>query len=162
MPPPCARRLAAHWHWVVDALAGDEALDFSLIKGNAVSEEDPLRTPFVSTLSVISPRVSYRCSAALVGASPEPLAGAPEATRERLALRCLREVAAQGEAPSAAAAAAAGGRTMLRVDAARSCEELLLELLGQVCVAFVTTCTLSGCSELQIFDLPFVTEVIYV
>ncbi|XP_040248993.1 uncharacterized protein [Aegilops tauschii subsp. strangulata] len=101
MPPPCARRLAAHWHWVVDALAGDEALDFSLIK-------------------------------ALVGASPEPLAGAPEATRERLALRCLREVAAQGEAPSAAAAAAAGGRTMLRVDAARSCEELLLELLGQV------------------------------
>ncbi|KAF7091939.1 hypothetical protein CFC21_094478 [Triticum aestivum] len=101
MPPPCARRLAAHWHWVVGALAGDEALDFSLIK-------------------------------ALVGASPEPLAGAPEATRERLALRCLREVAAQGEAPSAAAAAAAGGRTMLRVDAARSCEELLLELLGQV------------------------------
>ncbi|XP_040248992.1 uncharacterized protein [Aegilops tauschii subsp. strangulata] len=78
------------------------------------------------------PHQSYRCSAALVGASPEPLAGAPEATRERLALRCLREVAAQGEAPSAAAAAAAGGRTMLRVDAARSCEELLLELLGQV------------------------------
>ncbi|KAM3223826.1 hypothetical protein ACQJBY_057293 [Aegilops geniculata] len=105
MPPPTAsgRRLAAHWHWVVDALAGDEALDFSLIK-------------------------------ALVGALPEPLAGAPEATRERVALRCLQEVvsvSAQGEAP-AAAAASAGARTMLRVDATRSCEELLLELLGQV------------------------------
>ena len=39
------------------------------------------------------------------------------------------------------AAGVAGGGT-LRVDATRSCEELLIELLGQVCGAFVTTCIL--------------------
>ncbi|KAL6647295.1 hypothetical protein ACP70R_014732 [Stipagrostis hirtigluma subsp. patula] len=89
-----ATRFAAHW--VVDALAGDEDLDFSVIK-------------------------------ALVGASPECLAGAPGATRERVALRCLQEaasLAAEGDV-----AATAG---VLRVDAARSCEDLLLELIGEV------------------------------
>ncbi|KAK1663452.1 hypothetical protein QYE76_051611 [Lolium multiflorum] len=59
----------------------------------------------------------------LVGAWPESLAGAPEATRERVALRCLQE-AVEG-------AALAGGER-LRVDATRSCEEFLIELIGQV------------------------------
>ncbi|KAM0833859.1 hypothetical protein ACQ4PT_064005 [Festuca glaucescens] len=59
----------------------------------------------------------------LVGVWPESLAGAPEATRERVALRCLQEVA-EG-------AALAGGER-LRVDATRSCEEFLVELIGQV------------------------------
>ncbi|KAE8790719.1 hypothetical protein D1007_34925 [Hordeum vulgare] len=82
-----ARRVAAHWHWVVDALAGDEA----------------------ST----SPS-----SAALVGASPEPLGS--------------RSYACRRSPPSPARARSRRGRTILRVDATRSCEELLLELLGQV------------------------------
>ncbi|KAM0825778.1 hypothetical protein ACQ4PT_069316 [Festuca glaucescens] len=92
MPPPSASAARFAAHWVVDALAGDETLDFSVIK-------------------------------ALVGVWPESLAGAPEATRERVALRCLQE-AAEG-------AALAGGER-LRVDATRSCEEFLLELIGQV------------------------------
>lgn len=71
---------------------------------------------------------------------PESLAGAPKETRERVALRCLQEVvslAAPGEGEGEVAAVAGGGT--LRVDATRSCEELLIELLGQVCSAFVTT-----------------------
>ncbi|VAH66801.1 unnamed protein product [Triticum turgidum subsp. durum] len=107
MPTPfSACRFAAHW--VADALAGDEALDFSLIK-------------------------------ALVGVLPESLAGAPEETRERVALRCLQEVVSlagpgegDGEGEAAAAAAGVAGGGTLRVDATRSCEELLIELLGQV------------------------------
>ncbi|XP_040260471.1 uncharacterized protein [Aegilops tauschii subsp. strangulata] len=107
MPPPPSPACRFAAQWVADALAGDEALDFSLIK-------------------------------ALVGVLPESLAGAPEETRERVALRCLQEVvslAAPGEGEGegeAAAAAVAGGGGTLRVDATRSCEELLTELLGQV------------------------------
>ncbi|TVT99520.1 hypothetical protein EJB05_55107, partial [Eragrostis curvula] len=100
MPPPpfasataTATRVAALW--VVDALAGDEALDFSVLK-------------------------------ALVGASPECLAGAPEATRERVALRCLQEVASLASKGDAAATAG-----VLRFEAARSCEDVLLELVGE-------------------------------
>ncbi|XP_062187167.1 uncharacterized protein LOC133890689 [Phragmites australis] len=64
---------------------------------------------------------------ALVGASPDCLAGAPEAARERVALRCLQEVASVAAGGDAAATAG-----VLRVDAARSCEDLLLELIGEV------------------------------
>lgn len=63
-----------------------------------------------------------------MGVSPESLTGAPASTRERVALRCLQEVvsvAAEGEA----AAETAG---MLRFDASRSCEDLLIELIGEV------------------------------
>ncbi|OEL23893.1 hypothetical protein BAE44_0015088, partial [Dichanthelium oligosanthes] len=99
MPPlpasDTATRFAAHW--VADALAGDEALEFSVLK-------------------------------ALVGASSESLAGAPEATRERVALRCLEEVAAVVAAGADAPATA----KVLRVDDARSCEDLLLQLIGEV------------------------------
>jgi len=51
--------------------------------------------------------------------------------RERVALRCLQELAAfaVSDEDDAAAAAPSG---MLRVDAARSCEDLLIELTGQV------------------------------
>ncbi|XP_062189809.1 uncharacterized protein LOC133892851 isoform X2 [Phragmites australis] len=100
MPPLFASATATRFaaHWVADALAGDEALDFSVLK-------------------------------ALVGASPECLAGAPEATRERVALRCLQEVASAAAASEGDAAATAG---VLRLDAARSCEDLLLELIGEV------------------------------
>ncbi|CAO2045912.1 unnamed protein product [Urochloa humidicola] len=101
MPPPpstAAERLAAHW--VADALAADETIDFSVIK-------------------------------ALVGVSSEYLVGAPDSVRERVALRCLQELAVSDEGGAAAAADAAPSG-MLRVDAARSCEELLAELTGQV------------------------------
>ncbi|KQJ99603.1 uncharacterized protein LOC100830030 isoform X1 [Brachypodium distachyon] len=102
MPPPSASASRFAAHWVADALAGDEALDFSVIK-------------------------------ALVGVSPESLAGAPEVTRERVSLRCLQEVvsvATEGEGEGEVAVAVA--RRILRVDDTRSCEELLLELIGQV------------------------------
>jgi hypothetical protein len=72
----------------------------------------------------------------LVGVWPESIAGAPEPTRERLALRCLQEaaaVSAEGEV-----AAGAGAET-LRVEATRSCEEFLLELIGRVRSPFVTS-----------------------
>ncbi|KAF8732080.1 hypothetical protein HU200_016040 [Digitaria exilis] len=100
MPPllpasAAATRFAAHW--VADALAGDEALEFSVLK-------------------------------ALVGASSESLAGAPEATRERVALRCLEEVSTVIAAGGDAAATAKA----LRADGARSCEDLLLQLVGEV------------------------------
>ena len=85
---------------------------------------------------------------------PESLPGAPGATRERVALRCLQEVvsvSAQGEVEAAAA-----GGPMLRVDATRSCEELLLELIGQVCSVFVTT------SILVVQNFTFTSETIFV
>ena len=88
---------------------------------------------------------------------PESLPGAPGATRERVALRCLQEVvsvSAQGEVEAAAAATAGG--PMLRVDATRSCEELLLELIGQVCSVFVTT------SILVVQNFTFTSETIFV
>ncbi|KAL6634449.1 hypothetical protein ACP70R_027120 [Stipagrostis hirtigluma subsp. patula] len=101
MPPPSASaaRLAAHW--VADALAADEVIDFSAVK-------------------------------ALLGVSPEFLVGAPESARERVALRSLQElvsVAASAEGDTALAPPAAG---MLRFDAARSCESVLLDLVGEV------------------------------
>ncbi|GJN10058.1 hypothetical protein PR202_ga28117 [Eleusine coracana subsp. coracana] len=95
-PPPSASATRIATHWVVDALAGDEAVDFSVIK-------------------------------ALVAASPECLAGAPEATRERVALRCLQEVASVASGDDVPATAG-----MLRVEATRSCEDLLLEVIGEV------------------------------
>nr|CAB3449859.1 unnamed protein product [Digitaria exilis] len=95
-----AERLAAHW--VADALAADETIDFSVIK-------------------------------ALVGVSSEYLVGAPDATRERVALRCLQELATYAVAEEDGEAAAAAEQSgMLRVDAARSCEEVLVELTGKV------------------------------
>jgi hypothetical protein len=81
-----------------------------------------------------------------VGVWPESLAGAPEATRERVALRCLQEVA-EG-------AALAGGER-LRVDATRSCEELLIELIGQVRSPFVTK------SILVVQNFRFTSELIF-
>jgi len=65
-----------------------------------------------------------------VGDSSEFLVGAPDAARERVALRCLQELAAFAVSDEDGAAAAPSG--MLRVDAARSCEDLLIELTGQV------------------------------
>uniref|UniRef100_A0A804P5Y0 Zinc finger PHD-type domain-containing protein n=1 Tax=Zea mays TaxID=4577 RepID=A0A804P5Y0_MAIZE len=101
MPPPSASaspsasRFAKHW--IADVLAGEESVDFSLLK-------------------------------VLVGASSKPLAGAPEATRERVALRSIQEVlsviAAGGDA-----AATAG---VLSVDGARSCEDGLFRLIREV------------------------------
>uniref|UniRef100_A0ACD5VR52 Uncharacterized protein n=1 Tax=Avena sativa TaxID=4498 RepID=A0ACD5VR52_AVESA len=101
MPPPSASASRFAAHWVADALAGDETLDFSVIR-------------------------------ALVDVSPESLAGVPEGMRERVALRCLQEVVdVSAEREVAAGAAGAGGKK-LRVDATRSCEEVLLDLIGQV------------------------------
>ncbi|TKW30849.1 hypothetical protein SEVIR_2G064800v4 [Setaria viridis] len=99
MPPLPASATATRFasQWVADALAGDEALDFSVLK-------------------------------ALVGASSESLAGAPEATRERVALRCLEEVSDVIAAGGDAAATA----KVLRADGARTCEDLLLQLIGEV------------------------------
>ncbi|PUZ68724.1 hypothetical protein GQ55_2G051700 [Panicum hallii var. hallii] len=103
-PPPAMQPLSASAtatrfaaHWVADALAGDETLEFSVLK-------------------------------ALVGASPESLSGAPEATRKRVAIRCLEEVSAV----IAAGGDAAATEKVLRVDDARSCEDFLLQLIGEV------------------------------
>ncbi|RLN09095.1 uncharacterized protein C2845_PM11G04940 [Panicum miliaceum] len=102
MPAPSAAAERLAVQWVADALAADDTIDFSVIK-------------------------------ALVGYSSEFLVGAPDAARERVALRCLQELAAftVSDEDSVAEAAAAPSR-MLRVDAARSCEDLLIELTGQV------------------------------
>ncbi|CAN6197107.1 unnamed protein product [Urochloa humidicola] len=99
MPPLPASATATRFaaHWVADALAGDETLEFSVLK-------------------------------ALVGASSESLVGAPEATRERVALRCLEEMSTVIAAGGDAAATA----KVLRADGARSCEDLLLQLIGEV------------------------------
>ncbi|AQK61428.1 10A19I.15 [Zea mays] len=66
MPPPSASASRLATHWIADALADDESLDFSVLK-------------------------------ALLGDSSKSLAGAPEATRERVALRCIQEVGSSGE-----------------------------------------------------------------
>ncbi|KAL6880673.1 hypothetical protein ACP4OV_012238 [Aristida adscensionis] len=126
MAPPvaaAATRIAAHW--VLDALAGDEDLDFSVIKGKRPTNPNlRLRSPRPRRLTQVGYWLSL--SAALVGASPECLTGAPGATRERVALRCLQEVASVATEGDPAAAARA-----LRVDAARSCEDVLLELIAE-------------------------------
>jgi hypothetical protein len=62
-----------------------------------------------------------------VTALPECLTDAPAATRERVALRCLQEVASVAAGGDAAATAG-----VLRAKASRSCEDLLLELIGEV------------------------------
>ncbi|WVZ62183.1 hypothetical protein U9M48_011957 [Paspalum notatum var. saurae] len=99
MPPLSASATASRFAslWVTDAIAGDEALEFSVFKE-------------------------------LVGGSSKSLAGAPEATRERVALRCLQEVSSIAAAGDAAAATPG----VLRVDEARSCEDFLLQLIGEV------------------------------
>jgi hypothetical protein len=56
--------------------------------------------------------------------------GAPEATRERVALRCLQEV---GRPVVAAGGDAAATARVLRVDGgARSCEDVLFRLIREV------------------------------
>ncbi|KAG0535623.1 hypothetical protein BDA96_04G381500 [Sorghum bicolor] len=69
---------------------------------------------------------------ALVGASPEHFIGAPDSSRERVALRCLEEHATFADADEGGAAVAPPPSKILRVDAVRSCEDLLAELTGQV------------------------------
>ncbi|TKW39352.1 hypothetical protein SEVIR_1G173600v4 [Setaria viridis] len=132
MPAPsaAAERLAAHW--VADALAADETIDFSVIKG----KPHPLIALFVPSVLlhsfILSPRVPG-APPALVGVSSDYLVGAPDATRERVALRSLQELATFAVADEGGAAAAAEAPSgMLRVDAARSSEDLLVELTGKV------------------------------
>lgn len=72
-----------------------------------------------------------------MGVSPDSLTGAPEAVRERVALRCLQEVvslaSSDGERGATASAIAAPGEGMLGVeDASRTCEDLLLQLIREV------------------------------
>ena len=133
-----AERLAAQW--VVDALAADETIDFFVIKG----KPQALIAHFAPSVLLhsfnLSPRVPG-APPALVGDSSEFLVGAPDAARERVALRCLQELAAFAVSDEDGAAAAPSG--MLRVDAARSCEDLLIELTGQVFSAYATICILS-------------------
>ncbi|KAM0885245.1 hypothetical protein ACQ4PT_030456 [Festuca glaucescens] len=102
MPRPCASETASRFaaHWVADALAADDALDFSSLM-------------------------------ALLDATPESLAGAPASVSERVALRCLQELSAAastGDGPTASRAPAG----VLRVDITRSCEDLLLQIIGKV------------------------------
>ncbi|KAL5662864.1 hypothetical protein ACJX0J_022972, partial [Zea mays] len=61
----------------------------------------------------------------LLGDSSKSLAGAPEATRERVALRCIQEVSSV-IASGGDAAAPAG---VPRVDGAWSCEDVLFRLI---------------------------------
>ncbi|KAG0523086.1 hypothetical protein BDA96_07G093800 [Sorghum bicolor] len=86
---------------VADALAADEAIDFSVIK-------------------------------TLVDLSPEYLIGAPDSVRERVALRGLEKHGTFADAAEGAAAVAPPPSKILRVDAVRSCEDLLVELTEQV------------------------------
>ena len=141
MPAPsaAAERLAAQW--VADALAADETIDFSVVKG----KPQVLIAHFAPSVLLhsfnLSPRVPG-APPALVGDSSEFLVGAPDAVRERVALRCLQELAAFAVSDEDGAAAAAPSG-MLRVDAARSCEDLLIELTGQVFSVYATICILS-------------------
>ncbi|XP_051206880.1 uncharacterized protein [Lolium perenne] len=102
MPRPSASETASRFaaHWVADALAADDALDFSSLM-------------------------------ALLDATPESLTGAPASVSERVALRCLQELSAAastGDGPTASRAPAG----VLRVDITRSCEDLLLQIIGKV------------------------------
>uniref|UniRef100_A0A0E0MFG4 Myb-like domain-containing protein n=1 Tax=Oryza punctata TaxID=4537 RepID=A0A0E0MFG4_ORYPU len=105
MPRPSATASRFAAFWAADALAGDDALEFSVTK-------------------------------AVVGVSPDSIRPAPEAVRERVALRCLQEVvslASDGDAIATTTAMAAPGVGMLGVeDASRSCEDLLLRLIREV------------------------------
>jgi hypothetical protein len=65
-----------------------------------------------------------------VGVSPDSLTGAPEAVRERVALRCLQEVVSLASDGDYEATPTAGG--VLSVDASRSCEDSLLQLIREV------------------------------
>ncbi|RLM78938.1 uncharacterized protein C2845_PM12G15370 [Panicum miliaceum] len=76
--------------------------------------------------------IDFSVIKALVGDSSEFFVGAPDAARERVALRCLQELAAFAVSDEDGVAAAAAPSGTLRVDAARSCEDLLIELTGQV------------------------------
>jgi hypothetical protein len=142
MPAPSAatERLAAHW--VADALAADETIDFSVTKG----KPHPLFSLFATSVLlqsfILSPRVPG-APPALVGVSSEYIVGAPDAVRERVALRCLQELAAFAVADDCGAAAVVEAPSgMLRVDAARSCEDLLVELTGKVFTSYAIICIL--------------------
>jgi hypothetical protein len=95
-----------------------------------VSSTPPPRLPLAASL--ISPRVSFSGDfAALLDATPESLTGAPASVSERVALRCLQELSAAastGDGPTASRAPAG----VLRVDITRSCEDLLLQIIGKV------------------------------
>ncbi|OQU81950.1 hypothetical protein SORBI_3006G144400 [Sorghum bicolor] len=68
---------------------------------------------------------------ALVDLSPEYLIGAPDSVRERVALRGLEKHGTFADAAEGAAAVAPPPSKILRVDAVRSCEDLLVELTEQ-------------------------------
>ena len=65
--------------------------------------------------------------------------GAPEATRERLALRSLQELSSL--IPAGGDAAATAG--LLRVDGARSCEDVLFRLIRELRCSYAVMRTLA-------------------
>jgi hypothetical protein len=69
-----------------------------------------------------------------VGASSKPLAGAPEFTRERVALRCIQEVSSV----IAAGGDAADTAGVLRVDGAQSCQNVLFQLMREVRASYAS------------------------
>uniref|UniRef100_A0A0D9VGC0 Zinc finger PHD-type domain-containing protein n=1 Tax=Leersia perrieri TaxID=77586 RepID=A0A0D9VGC0_9ORYZ len=73
--------------------------------------------------------LDFSVTKALVARKPDSLTGAPAAVREHVALRCLQEVVSIASEGEGEAAAAPG---MLGVDASRSCEDVLLQLIGEV------------------------------
>jgi hypothetical protein len=138
MPPPSsAERLAAHW--VADALAADEAIHFSVIKSKLQALIACVARSVLLLSFVLSPRVPD-APPALVDLSPEYLIGAPDSVRERVALRGLEEHATVADADEGDAAVAPPPSKILRVDAVRSCEDLLVELTEQVFSAYATMC----------------------
>ena len=138
MPPPSsAERLAAHW--VADALAADEDIDFSVIKSKLQALIACVAHSVLLHSFVLSPRVPD-APPALVDLSPEYLIGAPDSVRERVALRGLEEHATFADAAEGGAAVAPPPSKILRVDAVRSCEDLLVELTEQVFRAYATMC----------------------
>ena len=117
-PPPWPSTFATAW--IVDTIAGDDALDFSLLQGEAPNLQIP--PPFGLSPGLV-------CFAALVRASSEQLAGAPEATRKRLALRSLLELSSLIPAPAGGDADAA---VKARVEGAQSAEAALFRVVREV------------------------------
>ncbi|KAG8058939.1 hypothetical protein GUJ93_ZPchr0002g25554 [Zizania palustris] len=125
MPRPSASAVANRFaaYWIAEALTGDESFDICSISALVGVGPDSLN----GAPEAVRERVALRCLQESVW--PDSLNGAPEAVRERVALRCLQELVSVASTGEAVPAPAAG---MLKVDASRSCEDFVRQLVGEV------------------------------
>lgn len=133
-----AKRLADYW--VLDALASDESIDFSVLTSEAPNPNVPPPL-FAWTLSVSHLVCLLACLSAAVIDCLGTLEGAPETTGERVALRCLQQLSSK--IPAGGDAAATAG--VPRFDGALSCQDVLFRLTTevQVCGLYAGVCTLA-------------------